>query len=167
MLSGVSHYFCSRKMKKRLTMNVIWKIMLTFAAKRLREQAAPQQFEPARLRSACTVLAASYGKSVTDIASEAFSLSIARTSTTLMNNWKSLDVLPLVLIVVAHAIYIIQGCEPFFYSIIRAVEGLSLRIVDRLTLLLYINERNDETFNEKWVLSSAAQGGNRNDRNNK
>lgn len=119
MLSGVFHLFCTRKMKKRLTMNVIRKIMLTFAA--------------------------SYGQSVTDITSEAFSLSIARTSTTLKNNWKSDDVLPLVLIVVAPAIYVIQGCEPFFYSIIRAVEGLSLRIVDRLTLLLYNDERNGYT----------------------
>ena len=39
--------------------------------------------------------------------------SIARTSTTLMNNWKSKGVLPFVLIVMAHAIYIIQGCELF------------------------------------------------------
>ena len=52
-------------------MNVIRKIMCTFAVVRQREQAVSQQFEPVRLRSACAVLAPCGGRTVAYIASEA------------------------------------------------------------------------------------------------
>lgn len=83
----------------QLTTNVICKLMLIFAVVKLREQASPQQFEPARLRSGCAVLAM-WRKDRHDKGSVMlFPAGKLRQLT--CKDWKSKDVLPLVLIVMA------------------------------------------------------------------